>query len=238
MLALSLAAASSLAATAGTPMLTYGYPEQPPRAFTNARGEADGAYPRLLRRLLPRAGLTWRADSYPAKRLMVNLQRGETNFSILVRNPILDQCCLYGSRPVWFDELRAYHVGDKPPLRSRADLVGKRIITLAGFSYGGLISFINDPANHIEAQPAPSHQAAFEMLDAGRADYLLDYAEPAAAEGLARHPVARLGSGLIETVNMYFVINRDYPDAAAVLERLETLYQKMRAEDPGREYTR
>lgn len=220
------------------PVLKYGYPEQPPRAFTNSKGEADGYYPKLLRVLLPRAGIPWQSGSYPAKRLMVNLGSGETNFSILVKNPLLDKCCLYGNKPVWFDELRVYHVGDKPPVRKREDLIGKRIITLAGFAYGGLISFIDDPDNRIENHPAQSHQAAFEMLDASRADYVLDYAEPAVAEGLAKHPVANLRSEVLDTVHMYFVLSRDYPNARAVLDRLEAIYQKMREEDPKRELTR
>lgn len=220
------------------PELRYGYPEQPPRAYTNAKGEADGHYPRLLRVLLGRAGIPWRADSYPAKRLMVNLGTGETNFSILVRNPELDQCCIYGTKPIWFDELRAYYVGSKPPLLRREDLAGKRVITLAGFAYGGLIEYINDPTNRVANYPANSHQAAFEMLDAGRADYVLDYAEPANSEGLAKHPIPQIRSSVLDTVYMYLVISRRYPDAAAVLQRLESIYQKMREEDPKRELTR
>lgn len=220
------------------PVLKYGYPEQPPRAFTNSKGEADGYYPKLLRVLLSRAGIPWQSGSYPARRLMINLGTGEINFSILVKNPLLDKCCLYGSKPVWFDELRAYYISSKPPVRKKEDLVGKRIITLAGFSYGGLISFIEDPENRIENHPAQSHEAAFEMLDAGRADYVLDYAEPASAEGLAKHPVANLRSDVLDTVHMYFVLSRDYPNAHAVLDRLEAIYQKMREEDPKRELTR
>lgn len=231
-------AAPALAQQKPPLLLKYGYPEQPPRAFTNSQGEPDGYYPRLLKILLGRADMQWQGASYPAKRLMINLDSGETNFSILVKNPVLEKCCLYGSKPVWFDELRAYYVGNKPALRKREDLVGKRIITLAGFAYGGLITFIEDPANRIENNPAQSHQAAFEMLDAGRADYLLDYAEPAASEGLAKHPVANLRSEVLDTVHMYFVLSRSYPNARAVLDRLDTLYQKMREEDPRREYTR
>lgn len=237
--AIGAAPASAAQPVTGSPTeLRYGYPEQPPRAFTNAKGEPDGYYPRLLRVLLERAGIPWRADSYPAKRLMINLGTGDTNFSILVRNPELEQCCIYGSKPVWFDQLRAYYVGDKPPLLRREDLAGKRVITLAGFAYGGLIQYINDPANRVANHPAQSHQAAFEMLSTGRADYLLDYAEPANSEGLAKHPIPQIRSSVLDTVHMYFVISRRYPDAENVLQRLESIYQRMREEDPKRELTR
>jgi hypothetical protein len=37
---------------------------------------------------------------------------------------------------------------------------------------------------------------------------------------------------------MYFFLARSYPDAPAVLARLEQLYEVMRKEDVRREYTR
>jgi polar amino acid transport system substrate-binding protein len=220
------------------PELEYGYPEQPPRAFTNAQGRPDGHYPRLLKVLLERAGIAWHAASYPAPRLMKNLQTGETNFSILVRNKILDECCLYSATPVWFDELRAYWTGDKPPIRSKADLTGKNIIILSGFSYGGLINYLKDPANKIVLNPAESHEAAFAMLDAGRADYVLDYAEPAEQDALAKAPVKGLQSGIVDTVHMYLVLNKSYPDAAQTMKYLEMQFQKLWDEDTAAAYTK
>ncbi len=227
-----------VAVAAKWPEIEYGYPEQAPRAFTNSKGEPDGHYPRLLGVLFQRAGVPWHGASFPAKRLMVNLDNGSTQFSILVKNPLLDKCCLYGKAPVWYDELRAYAIGDKPALRSREDLKGKRIITLAGFSYGGLIDFINEPANEVWNNPTNSRDAAFDMLEAGRADYLLDYAEAAQAQRLNQRPITNLRSSVLETVHMYFVINRDYPDAAGLLQLMEKLYQSLRQEDVRRVYTK
>lgn len=117
-------------------------------------------------------------------------------------------------------------------------MVEKQIITLAGFSYGGLITFINDPQNRIENNIASSRIAAFKMLNEGRADYLLDYAEPAATETLLKHPAADLHSDVLEVVHMYFVISKSYPDASAVLDRLEAIYRSMRDEDVKRAYTK
>lgn len=225
-------------APAPLPEIEWGYPEQPPRAFTNSQGKADGHYARMLDVLFKKAGMSWHGASYPAKRLMSNLESGETNFSVLVKNPILDKCCIYSKNPVWNDELRVYYRGNKSPIRKREDLLGKQVITLAGFSYGGLITYITDPQNRIENHIANSHAAAFQMLDAGRADYLLDYAEPAVAEGLLKYPVADLRSDTLETVYMYLIISRSYPDASAVLERLEAIYKSMRDEDVKRVYTK
>jgi polar amino acid transport system substrate-binding protein len=218
--------------------IEYGYPEQPPRAYTNAQGQPDGIYPRLLKELFTKAGMSWRAASYPAARLMKNLESGETSFSILVRNPQLDDCCLYSKNPVWNDELRVYTTGGKPMIASKADLAGKEIILLAGFGYGGLISFLKDPANGVTAHQAETRGAAFAMLEAGRAPYLLDYGEPAQAEILSKRQIPGLRHSAIDTIHMYFVISKAYPGAQALLERLEAIYKIVREEDKERAYTK
>ncbi len=236
--ALLLLATPAAAETGPTPEIEYGYPQQPPRAFTNADGELDGHYPRLLRVLLGRAGLSWHAARYPAPRLMQNLQQGETNFSILVKNPLLEECCIFSRAPVWYDELKAYSVGNVPRAKRKEDLVGRKVITLAGFSYGGLITFLNDPENKMTIIAAKTHQAAFAMLEAGRADYLLDYSEVADSEALASHLIANLRQDVVERVEMYFVITRSYPNAQAVLDRLEALYRALYDEDVKGAYTK
>ncbi|CAA7618139.1 ABC-type amino acid transport/signal transduction system protein [Candidatus Terasakiella magnetica] len=220
------------------PMIEYGYPEQPPRAYTNANGEPDGHYPRLLNVLFSKVGMSWRGSSLPAPRLMHSLQSGETNFSILVPNPLLDQCCIYSRRNVWYDELRVYSIGDKPLIRTKEDLAGKSIITLSGFSYGGLATILADPKNAITNNVAHTHEAAFAMLEAGRADYLLNYAEVADAHVLSRRSIPELRQSVLDTVRMYFVISRSYPDAQKVLDRLEAVHGEIRANDIARQFTK
>lgn len=220
------------------PEIKYGHPEQPPRAYTNEKGKFDGYYQRLLSVLFKKAGMSWDSASLPAPRLIANLNAGHTNFSILVKNHALDQCCLYSEKPVWNDELRVYYVGNKQAIRKKEDLIGKHLIVMSGFSYGGLIDFIKDPANRIDIETAGTHASAFAMLDSGRADYLLNYDEPARAEGLVKSPVANLRSDVLDVVHMYFVIAKSYPDAAGVLKRLESIYQTMRKEDTNKAYTR
>jgi hypothetical protein len=220
------------------PLIEYGYPEQKPRTYTNEKGQPDGYYPRLLNILFKKADMKWRATSYPAPRLMENLNTGATNFSILVKNAKLDSCCLYSSNPVWFDGLMVYWIGDKPPIKSKEDLIGKSLIVMAGYSYGGFVGFINDPQNRITSEPAETHASAFRMLEAGRADYLLNYGEPAQAEALDLRPVANLHSAEISRVHMYFVISKSYPNAENTLKRLESLYNTMQDEDKNGDYTK
>jgi len=203
------------------PEMEFGFVEQPPRTFTNAQGQADGQLIRLLQTVMPKAGLQWRAASYPANRLFSNMKEGSTHLSILVRVPTLEECCIYSKLALGGDELRAYAIGDKPPIKSKEDLIGKNIIVLRGYSYSGLINFINDPKNRISTEVAATHEPAFEMLAAGRADYVLNYGEASEKALAAKPAIANLRYDVVEKVYRYLVIAKSYPDAEATLGRIE-----------------
>lgn len=203
------------------PEIEFGYVEQPPRTFTNAQGQPDGQLIRLLQAVMPKAELPWRAAPYPANRLFSRMQDGSTHFSILVRVPALEECCIYSKEALGGDELRAYAIGNKPAIKSKDDLVGKTVIVLRGYSYSGLINFINDPKNRISTEIAATHDAAFEMLAAGRADYLLNYGEVSEKALAARAPIAKLRHDVVDRVYRYLVISKAYPDAERVLARIE-----------------
>jgi len=203
--------------------IEYAYPDQSVwTARLGPAGAPDNPLLRLAAALFDRAGIPWRARSYPAARIFQYLRDGTTDFSMLVKAPALEQCCLVGKRPVAATEVRVYHRRGVSPIRAREDLSGKEVITILGYSYGGLLSFIKDPANRVGNSATATHDSAFKMLDRGRADYLLDYAGPA-AEVLAAHPIEALDYDVIERLDVYLVLSRSYPDAEAVLARLEAI---------------
>lgn len=214
---------------AKTPMILVGFPEFPPLSFTNAQGNADGYLIHLGKALFTRAGIDTRMNIYPAPRLFDHMANGILDFSMLVHNPALDACCLYSKQAVMREDLRVYHVGNKPYINNKNGLVGKRIITIQGYSYAGLINFIKDPKNRIDNEVAPTHEAAFTMLDAGRADYVLDYAGPS-AQGLAAHPVKDFHFEAIDHLDIYLVLSKTYPDAERLLARLTTMVNDMQNE--------
>lgn len=219
--------AGATAAAAQTRTIEYSYPDQ--SVWTtrlDARGEPDNPLLRLAAPLFQQAGLAWRARGLPAARLFEHLRDGQTDFSILVKGTALDKCCLVSKRPVAGTELRVYHRKGKRPVASREDLAGKEIITIHGYTYGSLLPFIKDPANRIGNNGTVSHESAFAMLERGRADYLLDYAGPA-QEVLADHPIHDLDYDVIERLDVHLVLNRTYPDAEAVMKRLEAIAETL-----------
>ena len=107
-------------------------------------------------------------------------------------------------------------------------MIGKEVITIRGYSYASLMSFIKDPANRMVNHAAKSHDAAFTMLGLGRADYVLDYEGPA-SETLADLPFWEIKHQTLDHLEVYLVLARSYPDADATLEKLESIAMKLRA---------
>ena len=203
--------------------IEYGYPDQSIFvATTNDKGQPNTPMTLVAEALMTRAGLSWHATPYPASRLFENLKSGTTNFSILVRAPSLRDSCIFSSAPIYSTTLNVYSMENKPPAKSKEDLIGKHIITIGGYSYGGLRKFISDPANNIVSEPAKTHKAAFEMLVDSRADYLVDYAS-AADHILSRTPVKGLNATTIGQLDIFLILSKSYPDATHLMIKLEKI---------------
>lgn len=206
-----------------TTEIEYGYPDQSIFvATTNAKGQPDSPMTRLAEVLMEKAGLNWHPMPYPAKRLFDNLKNGKTNFSILVRASSLQHCCIFSREPVYTTKLNVYFIGDKKPVKSETDLAGKKIITIRGYSYAGLLKFISDPANKIINEVAGTHRAAFEMLKGNRADYVVDY-ESAASYILNEMPIENIRFNPISNLDIFLVLSKSYPDAEKVMIKLEDI---------------
>jgi polar amino acid transport system substrate-binding protein len=211
-------------------ILEYSYPDQ--SVWTtrlDARGEPDNPLLRLAAPLFQQAGIPWRARGLPAARLFDHLRDGQTDFSILVKGAALEKCCLISNRPVAGTELRVYRRKELRPITVKEDLIGKEVITVHGYSYGPLLAFIKNPANRIANHGTVSHESAFAMLERGRADYLLDYAGPA-QEVLADHPIRDLEFDVIDRLDVHMILNRAYPDAEALMPRLEAIADHLKIE--------
>jgi polar amino acid transport system substrate-binding protein len=224
-------AAGNPAPRSAVPEIEYGYPEQSIFvASTNAKGQPDSPMTRLAEVLMERVGIPMRAVPYPASRMFNHLKDGTTQFAILVKAPALEECCLLSQQPVYSTHLNVYYVGNKASVKSKDDLVGKKVITIRGYSYGGLLKFITDPANNIANESAGTHKAGFDMLRAGRADYLIDYAS--AANGiLAESPIDQLHSNAIDKLDIYIVLAKSYPEADKLMARLEEIVKTLNVDE-------
>jgi ABC-type amino acid transport substrate-binding protein len=223
--ALCLALVPGLAAA--ETKLTYAFPDQ---SVWTTRVDAQGV---PLNPLLPfakalfaKAGVAWQAKPVPSARMFEYLRDGTAQFSILVEAPTLRECCLLSRKPVATTQLHVYRLADRPAVARREDLAGKRVITIRGYSYAGLAAYLADPANHAVNEVAATHEAAFAMLRNRRADYLVDYAGPA-AEVLAATPPADIRADVLSRLDVHLVLARSVPDAPAMMSRLEAIAETM-----------
>ena len=205
--------------------IKYGYPNQSIFIATK-NGIEQPVTPMLFvaDELFKRVNLTWRATAYPAKRLFRNLKSGKTNFSILVRASSLLDSCIFSEKPIYSTNLNVYYIGDKPPITSKEDLKGKRLVTIRGYSYGSLRKFIEDPENNITKEVTNTHSSAFRMLQLGRADYLLDYAS-AAQDIISQSFITDLRSNKMSQLDIFLVLSKAYPNAEGLMQQLEDIVQ-------------
>lgn len=212
------------------PEIEYASPEQSVwTTRVNSRGEPENPLFPLAAELFSRAGIAWHGKTYPAARMFRYLEDGTAQFSMLVKAPILQQCCFLSRKPVASTEIRIYRSGQRPPVRSREDLAGKTVITVRGYSYAGLKDFIADGRNRVLDNEAPSHGAAFRMLAGGRADYLVDYGGPA-SEVLAESPLPDVQYDVLSRQDVHLVLSRTYPEAEKVMARLEAIADSLEKE--------
>ena len=207
--------------------IEYGYPDQSIFVATiNDKGKPDTPMTLIAEALMKRAELSWNAVPYPARRLFDNLKNGTTNFSILVRASSLLDSCIFSKNPIYTTKLNIYYIGNKLPVTSKEGLIGKHIITIRGYSYGGLLKFISEPDNQIINEVASTHKAAFEMLNDNRADYLLDYAS-AADDILSEIQINGVKSTPISQLNIYLVLSKSYPGAENLMIKLEKIAARL-----------
>jgi len=205
------------------PVLVYGYPDV--SVWTtqrNTEGLLENPLLKLANAMFNEAGIQWNSKPYPAKRLFKYLKEGIVPFSMLVRAPSLQECCLFSEQPVTSTELRIYRRTGTPPTTSLADLSGKRVIMIRGYSYGGVGKYIRDAANGIEVQEATSHVAAFQLFERNRGDYVVDYMGPA-EEVLTSQAIDNTVYDVFKQLEVFLVLSRSYPNASEILKKLENI---------------
>ena len=87
---------------------------------------------------------------------------------------------------------------------------------------------MDDPANGVQMIEARTPEQALQLLTAGRAPLLLQYALPM-AQALAAHPTADLKSTLISSLDCHFVVSLKRSDAAELVSKLDASFDKLKA---------
>ncbi len=210
------------------PELVYAYQED--KTFELPPGVSSKTLTPILhlaKTLASEAGIPMRVVRTPVTRMFRNLNSGTANFCVMVKSPKVEDCCISSQLPAHKIPLGVFRRPGVDKINSIEGLNNKKLIVLHGYRYSDLGAYLDDPKNNIEKVMAPSHRSAFSLLAAKRADYLLDYDGPA---------VRREGQGLdvqtefdtLKELDLHIVLNKNYPNAKAVMRKFETIVAGMK----------
>jgi len=210
--------------------LRVGVLDFPPFYVVKSEFEVSGILSDIIRKTLDRAGVKYVMSGFPPKRLYLNLADGTTQLFMGIRGvPEYEGHVLYSNIKAEEIEVRLYTLKDKPLLRSLNDLKGKKVITQRGYGYGGMVTFLEDPANNITVDPTDGHDLLFKKLIRGRADYLLDYNQPAESV-IKKDKITGLKYSIIKKLKVQFIISKQTPDAENLLKKIDAAYLALKKE--------
>lgn len=158
-----------------------GYIEFPPYSYTDAQGQPAGHLLEFFELVAQRAGYRTQFIEYPSYRLFKTMESGLVDMSpSLVHHPVMSQYTLRSRYLIARVLLNLYYQDQPPPARLE-ELRNARLLLIQGLVYSGLplAAVAENPANAVVTSTAPTHKAAAQMMHLRRADYLLNYQDPA-----------------------------------------------------------
>ncbi|WP_156906765.1 substrate-binding periplasmic protein [Desulforegula conservatrix] len=185
----------------------------------------------MLVKIFDRAGIEYTLAGYPPKRLYSNVGKGITHIWLgTLGVSEYEGKTIVSPKKMAEINLHVFSMNKSIPLpKSLNELKGKSVITIFGYNYGGVIKFLEDPANNIVLEPAKTHESAFMMLKMERAGFVLDYIEPA-GEALSKLKLSDLSHAPITELPLYIHIAKTLPDAQQIMDRLMNAYEELKKE--------
>jgi len=154
------------------------YVEMPPYTYTKPDGVASGTLIDVSRRVLLSLGRDFTFQSVSLDELEQLSRTANFDIAHLIGAfPLPKKELSFGHLPLGYLNLQAYFI-DAPAVRGIADLKGRELILLKGYSYGYLRDYFNLPENRMRIVFADDHRHALELLKQGSNRYLIDYQKP------------------------------------------------------------
>ena len=205
----------------------------PPYFIIKENNELQGSLYILLKKVLDNAGIKYSTQGFPPSRLYNNLKTGKTNIWLGIKGvKKYDAVVLYSKVSPKTIDVRVYTNEQVNPPKSINELKGKKVIIIRGYHYGGFIKFLKDPANQIILHPTNDHIQAFKMLLAHRANYLVDYRQPAKWTFKSGSlPQKDINDVSIKKIKIFFIVSKKTPNAISLMKRIERSYGKLKKEN-------
>lgn len=204
-----------------------GFFDFPGVTYVNKDGKPDGLVNDITIKTLENAGLKYTLEKYPTVRFFEYLSTGNMHvFNGLSSIPSVKASCISSTIPLFPLEMRIYYLNGHHPVAVKEDLAGHSVILIRGFTYRDWGAWIRDKKNNVVYFETDSHAAAFEMLQRGRAEYLLNY-KYIDAEVLSSIKIPGLVIKPLLRVYCYFNVSKKTPNAEEILRKLEKSYSEL-----------
>lgn len=200
----------------------------PPFYVVKSESDVSGSMTEIVKKTLNKAGINYTITGLPPKRLYKSLAEGYVHIWMGIKGvPDYDEQVLYSKIQTQTIDICVYTLTDKPPVNSLQDLKGKKILTIRGYGYGGIIKFIEDPMNNVVVDATDGHELAFKKLLKNRSDYLLEYRQPAEVT-ITKEKITGLKRYDLKSIPIQFIVSKKAPDAENLLKKIDTAYLKLR----------
>jgi len=212
--------------------LEVGMLDLPPYYVLGNNEEVKGGiFVDMLTKVFDRAGLEYKFAGYPPKRLYSNLGKGITHIWMgTLGVEEYEGKTLVSDQKMGEINLHVFSRNRIPQLPKNLDeLKGKSVITIFGYNYGGVIKLLEDPASGIVLEPAKTHESAFLMLKMDRAEFVLDYIEPA-GDALSRMQLPNLTHAPITVIPLYLHVSKTLSDSRQIMDKIMKAYDDLKKE--------
>ena len=203
------------------PLVKVGVMDFPPFYEVVSHRPVRGVLLAPIDKLMREAGLSYRIDGYPAKRLYRNLASGESDFFIGIKGvPEYEGKVYYSPAPINIIRLQLYRLPTTRPLATLPELAGKDLIVIRGYSYAGLLTKLQTLQPTIALHEANDHKQALLMLKAKRGDYLLDYSLAVDYTQRSSDEPLTMAVLMIKELPLFLLVSKKAPHAEALMARL------------------
>ncbi|MCV6614917.1 MAG: transporter substrate-binding domain-containing protein [Cellvibrionaceae bacterium] len=194
------------------------YVDMPPYTYLDKNGRASGSLIDISRRALQAVGQPHRFTQVPLAQLQARSRSGDLGMVHLIGAfPIPKQSLSFGERPLSYLRLTVYY-RDAAPLKHMADLRGREVILVRGYTYGYLRDYLQIPEQRVNLILVDNHRQALAALRAKPGRYLINYQKPFEFT-VGAGVVAGLQHYLLSEIPVYWALQKNYADLLPKLER-------------------
>ena len=223
---LLVASGTFAGAEAARKPLRVAYVDFPPITYEASDGSAAGSFIEMTRKVAVEAGYEPEFLLLPIGRVYLYLRNGLIDVWPGSMNvPALEGEVLETFVSPFTAPLSAWYLEGTEPLVHFDQLQGKTVITIAGYTYGGLLYWL-EAQTGIHVADAPNYRAALEMLKLGRGHYLLGHRDPV-LETLTLPEDERIRESEVRLRNLVWMFSLANPRAAIMREAFDDAYMRL-----------